>query len=280
MKLLFIIRFIYQTLIDGLKKKHREYLAALKWSTMDVAKGVEFRRKVFLRGKGLVTVKEGVRLGEELLIEVDGPRSRVTIESDAIIAGGTHLICRGNGEIRIGKETKIGKNVSLVSTNESKIVLGNKVIIENNVRIISTSSVLFGAGSSIGEYTTIAPREAEAGGDFSCGENCHIHCYNFFDTTASIKMSNEVRTGPFNVFYTHDHVIEGCNSIWDSGIETGDISIGKGSWIASHATILQGIEIGEGAVVAAGAVLTTSTGDYEIFGGVPARLIGNRTNTL
>ncbi|MBK6937136.1 MAG: hypothetical protein IPH18_09830 [Chitinophagaceae bacterium] len=44
-------------------------------------------------------------------------------------------------------------------------------------------------------------------------------------------------------------------------------------WIGSNVYIRNGIKIGNGAVIAAGSVVVKDVGDYEIVGGVPARLI-------
>jgi maltose O-acetyltransferase len=55
------------------------------------------------------------------------------------------------------------------------------------------------------------------------------------------------------------------------------VTIGNHAWIGSRALILPGVEVGEGAVVAAGAVVTRSVEPYTVVGGVPARLIGTRT---
>lgn len=55
------------------------------------------------------------------------------------------------------------------------------------------------------------------------------------------------------------------------------VTIGNNAWIGSRATILPGVTIGEGAVVAAGAVVTASVEPYTVVGGVPAKVIGKRT---
>jgi acetyltransferase-like isoleucine patch superfamily enzyme len=53
------------------------------------------------------------------------------------------------------------------------------------------------------------------------------------------------------------------------------IVIGQNVWIGAHATILPGVTIGDGAIVAAGAVVTKDVPGNTIAGGVPARFIKN-----
>lgn len=60
----------------------------------------------------------------------------------------------------------------------------------------------------------------------------------------------------------------------------GDVIIDDYVWIASRVTILPGIHIGRGAVVAAGAVVTKDVPSLAIVGGVPAKVIGKRNNPL
>lgn len=53
----------------------------------------------------------------------------------------------------------------------------------------------------------------------------------------------------------------------------GPVVIGAQSWIGAHAVVLDGVRIGRGAVVAAGAVVAEDVPDYAIVGGVPARVL-------
>ena len=54
------------------------------------------------------------------------------------------------------------------------------------------------------------------------------------------------------------------------------ITIGNDVWIGANAIILPGVKIGDGAIIAAGAVVTKDVDDYAIVGGVPAKLIRYR----
>lgn len=60
----------------------------------------------------------------------------------------------------------------------------------------------------------------------------------------------------------------------------GDVTIGDRVWIAYRAIILPGVTIGEGAVVAAGAVVTQDVEPYAIVAGNPARVVGQRSRDL
>ena len=54
------------------------------------------------------------------------------------------------------------------------------------------------------------------------------------------------------------------------------VTIGRRAWICSNSIILPGITVGEGAVVASGAVVTHDVEPYTIVGGIPAKVIGKR----
>ena len=56
----------------------------------------------------------------------------------------------------------------------------------------------------------------------------------------------------------------------------GDVAIEDYVWIASRVTILPGVRIGEGAVVATGSVVTKDLEPYGMYGGIPAKKIGER----
>jgi acetyltransferase-like isoleucine patch superfamily enzyme len=47
-------------------------------------------------------------------------------------------------------------------------------------------------------------------------------------------------------------------------------------WLGCHVVVLMGVKIGRGAVVAAGAIVNKNIPSYEIWGGVPAKKIGER----
>lgn len=81
---------------------------------------------------------------------------------------------------------------------------------------------------------------------------------------------------------SHVTLITGSHDIDDPNF-TADfkpIKIGHHCWIGTGATVLQGVTIGDGAIVAAGAVVTKDIPAYEVWGGVPAKFIRKRSDNL
>lgn len=64
--------------------------------------------------------------------------------------------------------------------------------------------------------------------------------------------------------------------ISQQGYEHGRVIIGDDVWICSNAIILPGVTIGQGAIIAAGAVVTKNVAPFTVVGGVPARPIAIR----
>jgi hypothetical protein len=58
--------------------------------------------------------------------------------------------------------------------------------------------------------------------------------------------------------------------------EMRETNIGNDVWIGVRAVVLDGVQVGDGAIVAAGAVVTKDVEAYTIVGGVPAKVIGHR----
>ncbi|MBU2537741.1 MAG: acyltransferase [Proteobacteria bacterium] len=74
-----------------------------------------------------------------------------------------------------------------------------------------------------------------------------------------------------------DHAFEDANlPMTQQSIITSSVVVEDDVWIGHGATILKGVHVGKGAIIAAGAVVTRDVAPYSIVGGVPAKLIRNR----
>jgi acetyltransferase-like isoleucine patch superfamily enzyme len=92
----------------------------------------------------------------------------------------------------------------------------------------------------------------------------------------NIRTGSDVSIGPEATILTLSHDPQSPD-FEDRG---GDVLIGDRVWVAYRAVILPGVTIGEGAVVASGAIVTTDIEPFTIVGGVPARKIGERNRDL
>lgn len=95
---------------------------------------------------------------------------------------------------------------------------------------------------------------------------------------ARVRLGRYVMLGPRVAIVGADHRIDvpGVPSIFSGRPELLETVIEDDAWIGFGAIIRQGVRVGRGAIVAAGAVVVKDVPPYEIHGGVPARKIGTR----
>jgi maltose O-acetyltransferase len=93
------------------------------------------------------------------------------------------------------------------------------------------------------------------------------------DARGPLRIGRNASISPYVTILTTQHLMDHP----DFPTETKGVTIGDYAWIGVRAIIMPGVTIGEGAVVAAGAVVTKDVAPYTVVGGVPARPIGTRT---
>lgn len=106
------------------------------------------------------------------------------------------------------------------------------------------------------------------------GRFCSIACGVRFLFTSANHTLRSLSTYPFPIFFEEwDLDVAQITEAWDN---KGDIHIGNDVWIGYEAVVMGGVTIGDGAIVAACAVVTKDVPPYTIVGGVPARPIRKR----
>lgn len=109
------------------------------------------------------------------------------------------------------------------------------------------------------------------------GDHSYIGCNAVIGAGGGIRIGNNVLIGQNVNIHSENHNFEDPNRlIREQGISCKGIIIEDDVWIGSKATILDGVIVGCGAVIAAGAVVTHSVPAYAVVGGVPAKLIKSR----
>ena len=106
------------------------------------------------------------------------------------------------------------------------------------------------------------------------GKFCSIACGMKFLFNCANHTQKSLSTYTFPLFY-EEWELEKSNitTAWDN---KGDIVIGNDVWIGYEAVIMAGVHIGDGAIIAARAVVTKDVPPYTIVGGTPAKEIRKR----
>lgn len=97
-------------------------------------------------------------------------------------------------------------------------------------------------------------------------------------TGGGVEIGDRTLIGYNTQIFSANHVIPGNRgNIFGSGHDKKKVTIGKDAWIGAACIILPGITVGDGAIVAAGSVVTKNVKEYTIVGGNPAKLIKERS---
>lgn len=164
-----------------------------------------------------------------------------------------------NGFASFGKTSRIAKGVTLLGG--ANISIGNKCFI--------------GQYSSLTVWTEESDKEHP---EMIIGDSVSIGAFNHITCTNRIVIGDGVLTGKFvtvtdnshgNTDYESLHIKPNDRDV----VSKGSVVIGINVWIGDKATILPGVTIGDGAVIAANAVVTKDVPTYSVVAGNPARII-------
>lgn len=134
----------------------------------------------------------------------------------------------------------------------------------------------YGSNFIFDSHSVFTYKNIQVGDDVFIGEGAH-----FSATNSQIEIGDKVMFGPGVTMMTGDHntsVIGKYMKDVKTKKDTDDqaIIIQKDVWIGANVTILKGVTIGEGSIIAAGALVITNVEPYSIYGGVPAKIIKKR----
>lgn len=144
---------------------------------------------------------------------------------------------------------------------------------------LSVNGIIFGSNVSIGKYTTIECTGSlkELGNGLKVGNRVGLGTHGFFGCAGGVEIGDDTIFGNYVSLHSENHNYSDKNiPIRLQGVNRKGIRIGKDCWIGAKATILDGATIGEGCIVAAGAVVRGVIPPYSIIGGIPAKVIKSR----
>ncbi|PWH18778.1 MAG: transferase [Ardenticatenia bacterium] len=169
--------------------------------------------------------------------------------------------------------------------------------IEDGVRIRYAGHIRLGRGVYIdhGVYLHACPDGITIGDGSFVMHHAELHVYNFRDLPhAFIRIGRDSLIGEFCVIrgpggvsigdrvylspgvhiYSSNHIFSDTKrSFVEQGVVCKGVVIEDDTWIGASAIILDGVRVGKGSVVAAGAVVTTDIPPHTLVAGVPARVI-------
>ncbi|MBE9157106.1 acyltransferase [Nodosilinea sp. LEGE 06152] len=169
---------------------------------------------------------------------------------------GTELELGGARGIFLGAGSAIDNRVRLDSGEPNgRIILRLQVLLDRGVSLEA-----LGGSLEIGEQTCIGPYVCMAGpGNIQIGKNCMIASH------VSIYANNHI--------FTDLHT-----PIGDQGVSWTGIVIEDDCWLGTGVRVLDGVTIGHGSVVGAGAVVTKSLPPFSVAVGVPAKVMYKRSD--
>lgn len=165
---------------------------------------------------------------------------------------------------------------------QGKIKIGGFLMVGQRciVNALSKNGIEFGRGVSIGRETSIEctgslkelGKGFVVGDNVGLGEKCHYGC------AGGIEIGDNTIVGIYVTMHSENHAFSNINCpIRMQGVNHKGIKIGKNCWIGARVTILDGTTVGDGCIIAAGAVVTGKFPDNCIIGGVPAKIIKYRS---
>lgn len=115
------------------------------------------------------------------------------------------------------------------------------------------------------------------GGEIRLGRYCSVNPYSILYGHGGLSIGDDVRIAAACVLVPANHgTAPNGVPMRKQSIEKLGIKVENDVWLGTGVRVMDGVVIGRGSVIAAGAVVTKSTNEFGIYGGVPAKLIKMR----
>ncbi len=195
-------------------------------------------------------------------------------------------IRRGMLFVILGKLSKIsfiGKGVKIQYSQ--KIKMGKWLRLEDQVRLsgLGEQGIEFGNYVRIGAFSSVIVSTSfnDLGKGIRIGDHVGIGEYAYLGGAGGLEIGANCIIGQYLSCHPENHNFDSMSELIRlQGVNRKGIKIGENCWIGSKVTLLDGVEVGDHCVIAAGAVLTKKFPSNCVIGGVPARILKYREAPL
>lgn len=160
------------------------------------------------------------------------------------VSAGAYL--KGVGAIRMGSRCKVHDHASIDASRSHGVVLGDQV--------------------TLNRYACVQGGE----GGVRLGNRVEINNFAIVNGTGGVDVGDDTLIGPGARIVSYQHRFAAGQTIRSQPTQGKAIRIGRDCWIGANAVILAGVQVHDGAVVAAGAVVTRDVPAGAVVAGVPA----------
>jgi acetyltransferase-like isoleucine patch superfamily enzyme len=174
----------------------------------------------------------------------------------------------------VGDKVKIGKHVKI--SGRKNVILKNNVQIGNFVQLLANKeekSLVLGDNVVIHPFVILRAFN----GFIRIGNNSSVNAFTVILGNGGINIGENVMIAPHCVIVASNHKFSRIDTpMKNQGISSKGIKICDDVWIGANVSIMDGVKIGKGSIIAAGSVVTKDVAPNSIIGGVPGKLIKMR----
>lgn len=171
----------------------------------------------------------------------------------------------GLGNLTVGRQCSIGRNVTVIFHRPAEVILGDYVSLGDDVKL-----VVDGGNVSLGDWTTVHSGSLILSKEgVEVGPHCWFGQNTILDGTGGLHVEHGVRIGMYSQVWSHvaaGEQIEGCTLFGESPVH-----IGADAWLVGSCMVAPGVTVGRRTVALAGSNLTRSCEDNIVVAGAPAQ---------
>lgn len=149
---------------------------------------------------------------------------------------------------------------------------GCKIHADASVDASRSAGVRFGDQVTLNRYAYVQG----GNGGVRLGNRVEINNFCIVNGTGGVDIGDDTLIGPGVCIISYQHCFSPGSTIRSQPIEARPIHIGRDVWLGANSVILAGVTIGDGAIVAAGAVVTRSVSAGDVVVGIPAHFLKRR----